>query len=67
MGEIVAKLCSPKEVDELGSTHNDVKRTKKKVKFVDAKCGEPHGPTNESCDPTPPAFVFDGGAVYSSN
>jgi hypothetical protein len=55
MGEIIAKFCSPKEVDEPGSTRNDVKRTKKKVEFTDTKCSEPL------------AFAFDGGAVYSPN
>ncbi len=67
MGEIIAKFCSPKEVDEPGPTRNVVKRTKKKVGFIDTKCSEPHGPTNGTHETTPIAFAFDGGAVYSPN
>ncbi len=67
MGEIVAKLCSPKEVNEPGPACDDVKRTKKKVKFIDTKYSDLYGSTNGSHDSTPIAFAFDGSAVYSSN
>ena len=65
MGEIVAKFCSPKEVDKPGPTHNGVRRTKKKVEFIDTKCSESYGSTNGSRDTAPLAFALDRATVYS--
>ena len=65
MGEVIAKLCSPKEVDELGPVRDDMRRTKKKVEFIDTKYNDSPRLTNSS--PVSRPVDFDGRAVYSSN